>query len=697
MFKLRDILQEVGRRHVARVAILYAAVAFGALEAADIVIPALGFPPWTIRFVIALALVGFPVTLILAWIYDLTPRGVVRTPAAEEDDLVVQRPSPSAHPVLTAALLLLSGAVVAAAALFAFQWSQPGVDGGEAGGAGVVEGLDPQRIVVLPFVSLDGEGDGESFANGIHEDIRNQLMKIGSLEVISRSTSLLYRDTEKTAREIGEELGVGSILEGSVRKDGDRIRVVAQLTDARTDLQIWSETYDPEKTDILQVQSEIAQAIAQALQAELKPEELMQLEVAAPVSAEAYEKYAQGLLQWDLRENRGNAFRAVELFREATEADPGFAAAWAYLSQARMWLFWNFPGARDQAERGAEALDRALELAPGSAETRLAQGYFHFYGRGDAQEALRYFREAEALKPSDSEVVIAIGLTLRGEGRWEEALAAFERARTLDYRSYNLVYTLGETCLRMRRFDEAERYFRSAVTLNPEIMSAHRALLRTRLFATGEIEAAEGYLDELPRSSSPLLRGAMEAELAYFRGDLQGALAGWPGGPQGGRGRFQGSQGGGAQGHERRALLHHLLGQEELREAYADSLRGSAQATLDLAGAGPGAVQTGVIAGAHAKLGIAYALMGESVRAVVEGSRAVSTLPLTADAYEGADHLRDLIVIYTLIGAPDLALQEAATALSVPSPLTLAELALDPLFAPLREDSGFGALQEAVR
>ena len=146
-----------------------------------------------------------------------------------------------------------------------------------------------------------------------------------------------------------------------------------------------------------------------------------------------------------------------------------------------MWIFWNFPGAREQAQLATEALDRAIALAPDAVETRLAQGYFYFYGRGDSEEALRHFTAAEALKPSDANVITAIGLILRGQGRWEEAVAAFERARTYDYRSYNLIYTLGETYLRMRRWEEAERYLQLAASLAPEVGTAYRDLLRIQL------------------------------------------------------------------------------------------------------------------------------------------------------------------------------------------------------------------------
>ena len=358
VLSLRSLLQEAGRRHVARIALLYAAVAFAILEAADIIIPALGLPEWSIRWVIALALLGFPVTLVLAWIYDFTPGGVIRTKALEEVG-EGQGAREAGRPFVSAVLLLFSGALVAMAAFFAYEWS---VSSTPSGPGPVVQSpaeLNPLRVAVLPFADLDGTDESGFLANGIHDDILNHLAKIDALEVISRTSVLQYRDTEKSVQTIGRELGAGTILEGSVRRLGSRIRVVAQLIDARTDNHIWSENFDREEEDIFRVQSEIAQEIARALQVELTSAEIEELEVATEVSGPAYNKYAEGITQWDLRENRMNAFRATELFQEAVDLAPEFALAHASLSQARMWLFWNFPRSQDQAALARNALDRA--------------------------------------------------------------------------------------------------------------------------------------------------------------------------------------------------------------------------------------------------------------------------------------------------------------------------------------------------
>jgi TolB-like protein/Flp pilus assembly protein TadD len=683
LFNLRSVLQEAGRRHVARVAVLYAAVAFGILEAADIIIPALGLQEWTIRWVIALALIGFPVTLVLSWLFDLTTSGVVRTQTLEAGQEGAVGHRPTSTPFISAVLLLSSGALVAIAAYFAYEWSVSSTPSDPGFAVQQASALNPLRVAVLPFSDLDGTDESGFLANGIHDDILNHLAKIDTLEVISRTTVLQYRNTEKSARVIGQELGAGSILEGSVRRLGDRIRVVAQLIDARTDNHIWSEDYDREEADIFQVQSEIAQEIARALQVELTSAEVEELEVRTVVTGPAYNSYAEGITHWDLRENRTNAVRAAELFQEATELAPDFAQAHAALSQARMWLFWNFPGSQDQAQLAREALDRALDLAPNAVETLLAQGFFYFYGRGDSEEALRYFRQAQRLKPSDADVISAIGLILRGQGEWEAAVEKFQEARDLDPRSYNLSYTLAETLLRMRRYEDAESAYQLAGRLAPEVPAVHRDGLRVRLVMTGDTVAAREYLEELPRNINPSILSMLEADLAYYRGDFRRALDAQ--GPRSGR------------SHERLAILYHLMGNEALRDAHADSLRAASQAVLDAAAATPGPDQTGVKARAHAKLGIAYALLGQGLAALTEGFTAVSSLSITADAYEGGNHLRDLALAMTILGETELALEQLETAFSVPSPLTRADLVLDPVFRTLRDHPRFQELLETVR
>jgi TolB-like protein/Tfp pilus assembly protein PilF len=668
---MRAFLEELGRRRVVRVAVMYAGAVFVLLEAADIILPALGLPESAVRYVVLFSLLGFPVVLVAAWVFDLTPRGVVITKPREA---APEHSPTSAQGIwLRTVLLLLTFVVVGWGAVMAMRWASTG------GASGVG---DAKSIAVLPFEDMNQTDETAFFTAGIHEDILSQLARIGDLRVISRTSVMQYRDTNKTIREIAAELGVGTVLEGSVRQDEDRVRVVTQLIDARTDDHLWSETYDREKKDIFQVQSEIAQEIAGALQATLSPEERGRLSLAPTDNLEAYDYYLQGRVHSDRRENRDDALRAVELYEAAVALDPEFAAAHAALSRARMWLFWNWSGYDREPLRAMESLDRALVLAPDAVESRLAQGFFHFYGHGDYDQALQHFSAAAELRPSDAEAREAIGLSQRRQGRWLEAIGSLRQALELDPRSYRLSFVLGQTRRRMRAFEEAERYFERAISIAPDLPAAHRERFLARLGAAGDTVGARRLLEESEGVLDPALRGELHSFLALYRGDLEGALdllrTHTP------------------SDFEAIGVLNHLLGRPQVAAAFGDSLLQATEALLSETQRSPGLVQTRVVAEAHARLGMAHVLLGHASEAVKQGTRAVASLPTSVDAFAGTEHLVTLATIYTLLGEHQSALEQLEVLLAMPSSLTVQDLRHSPLFDSLRGHPRFEQLLTGV-
>lgn len=658
--RLRTLLEELRRRHVVQVALVYLAGGFGLLQGADIVFPVLGIPEWGFRLLVLLTLLLFPVSLVLAWAYDLTPSGIVRVP---DEDAGVEAPE-GAHVTRTArmGLLLLSVVMLTGAGWLSFRWA---VSGAEA-----LPPLNPKAVAVLPFEDLNRSDSTAFFAAGIHEDIITHLTRIRDLTVISRTSVLSYAGGDRPLREIARELGVGTILEGSVRRSGNRIRVVAQLIDARTDTHLWSETFDRELADIFTLQTEIAERIALALEAELTADERARIERAPTENLEAYSAYLQGRVHSDRRDDPDQADLAVEAFRRAVELDPGFAVAWASLARARMWLFWSWPGHAGEAAAASEALERARELAPEAAETRLAEGYLDFHGHGDQERALSRFREAERLRPSDAEAITAVGMVHLRRGEWEAAAAAFTRALGLDPRSYSLSIALGQLHARMRQAEEAGRYFDQALTLAPDLPGRYAHPVRLLLSGTGDTTRARTALGAAGPGVDPQWRARLESEIALYRGDVEGARvaleAGAPGDPE-------------------VALLRHLAGDVEGAAEAAGALRDEAQGVVGTAG-GTGPVQSAVVARAHAQLGVAEAILGNRARAVREATTAVAMVPLTEDAWDGAEHVLSLAVVYTLIGEQEAALDRLEELLRVPSPLTVHDLRLNPLWDPLRSN-----------
>jgi adenylate cyclase len=293
---MRAFLHELKRRRVVRVAGVYAAVAFVVWQAADIAFPALHLPPWLVTAVVTLTIVGFPIALVLAWAFDITPDGVVRTDAAaargDVPHVVVSRALLRTHRIAA-----VGGVLVLALAGGAFV-----VFSGSLGRAGQADEESDRSIAVLPFVNLSADAENEYFSDGITDDILAQLSKIADLKVISRSSVMAYKGAPRPIREIGEELSVAHVLEGSVRRDGRRVRIVAQLGEARTDRHVWAETYDRELTDIFEIQSEIAQQIVRALQARLSPAEQARIAAAATADPAAYDLYLRAR-QHSQREN----------------------------------------------------------------------------------------------------------------------------------------------------------------------------------------------------------------------------------------------------------------------------------------------------------------------------------------------------------------------------------------------------------
>ena len=332
--RVRTFFFELRRRHVIRVGIAYAAVAFILIEAAGNIFPVVGLEGWY-PAVVVLGLAGFPLTLILAWLFDLGPGGVVVTPRAEDA-------APSTR--------VSQDTIVSAAR------------------------LDPKTVAVLPFDNLDGDAEDDYFADGITEEITARLSRIRDLKVVSRTSVMIFKDVKKNIRQVGRDLGAGSVVEGSVRRAQGRVRITAQLIDARSDEHVWAESYNRSLEDIFAIQSDVAESIATALQAELTPSEVAGLERKATDDLQAYDAYLKGRFLYNLRTEDGIR-KSVGFLEEAIDRDPVFALAHAALADSfvLLGLYNADPPGRVMPRAKALALD-ALRLDPnlGEALTALA-------------------------------------------------------------------------------------------------------------------------------------------------------------------------------------------------------------------------------------------------------------------------------------------------------------------------------------
>src|SRR5437868_8248058 len=351
--------EEVQRRKVYRVAVAYIVVAGGLIQLASAVFPAWELPNWALRLVVVLLLTGFPIGLILAWAFDVTPQGIRATPAASFA-------SPRRRGRRNLLILLSAGVLISAlAGLFILPRAS-------------ARKLD-KSIAVLPFENLSDSKENAFFADGIQDDILTNLAKIGDLKVISRTSVMPYRDKTASAREIGKVLGVSAILEGSVRKDRNRVRVNVQLINTANDEHIWAEDYDRDLTDMFAIQTDLAQKIAKELQAKLSPAEKEQLTRKPTENGEAYLAFveAHNLFVSGI-ENIEKLKQAEQLYQRAIQLDPNFGLAYASYLQLESWLFhtWSNPDTREKAR---SLVKRALELQPDLAEAHLALGSSYYY------------------------------------------------------------------------------------------------------------------------------------------------------------------------------------------------------------------------------------------------------------------------------------------------------------------------------
>src|SRR6266480_3557653 len=433
---MSNFFEELQRRKVYRVAAAYIIAAGFIIQIGSAVFPAWELPNWTLRLVVVLLLAGFPVALILAWAYDVTPQGIQVTAKAPA----------GTHRRRNIITLIAAGlAVSAVAGFFLFP---------RASGRNV-----EKSIAVLPFQSLSDEKENAYFADGMQDDILTNLSKIGDLKVISRMSVMSYRgDAVRNAREIGKALGVATLLEGSVRRIGNRVRVNVQLIDASNDEHIWAEDYDRDLTDVFAIQTDLAQKIAYALQARLSPNEKEQLDPQPTKDPNAYLLFIQAHNYANRPDHlRDDSLKAEELFEQAIKLDPKFAAAFAALSMVESWIYHSFEPTPARREKARLNADESLRLQPNLPEGHLALGFSYYYGDRDYERALAEFEIAKRDLPNQAEAYFAIGAIQRRQGKWTESNENLKKAAALDPKNLSILVNLAYSYMALRDFDASEK------------------------------------------------------------------------------------------------------------------------------------------------------------------------------------------------------------------------------------------------
>jgi TolB-like protein/predicted Zn-dependent protease len=675
----KSFFGELKRRNVYKVAVAYAVVAWLLIQIATSTFPVLEIPNWGIRLVIAIVVLGFPIALILAWAFELTPEGLKRMESADE------LPKKSSHNRVWLYLVVVAGAI-SVSLFFLGRYTAGNKQSGPAEVA-------TKSIAVLPFENLSEEKANAYFANGIQEEIMTRLAKIAELKVISRTSTQQYQSKPGNLSEIAKQLGVAHILEGSVQKVGDQVRVNVQLINAQTDAHLWADTYDRKLTDIFGVESEIAKSIAESLRAKLTGREEQALTVKPTSNPKAYDAYLRGLASEGQQLHSVYAMeKAAGFYEQAVQLDPAFSLAWSRLSHADLALYSspNDPtGARRDAAK--RALDMAQKLQPNSPETLLALADYQFVVLRDYELARTTYRLVGKMLPGNSDVPVSLASIARRQGHWDEATAYYEQALVLDPRNMELLVTAASNYSDLRKFDAAQKLCDRALDIlpnDPDLMAFKATIYQ----GEGNLEEAAKLLREANAETPSLVVFSTKIGQLKLERNLSEAV------------RLL----------QARVAQYHF-GSELEKGAFTKELAFAQYVAGDRAGAKITAEQARNILEPLCKnqpdndfaatcLSQAYALLGDKNSALKEAERAIALKPSAQYAASGPGLEENLALIRTIIGENSAAISTLARLLEVPyvssfygMPITPALLRLDPTWDPLRADPAFRKLYEEKR
>jgi TolB-like protein len=614
--------------------------------------------------------IGFPIALMIAWGFEVTPEGIKSTEVA---DAAGQRSRGR-----TWLYIVVTGVAVSIGLFFLGRYtaSQKQTDTAVA---------LAKSIAVLPFENLSRDPDNAYFAEGVEDEILTRLAKIADLKVISRTSTQRFKSSPDNLREVAKQLGVANILEGNVQKAVDQVRVNVQLVNALTDAHLWAETYDRKLTDIFGVESEIAKAIAESLQAKLTGGEQRALAVKPTNSSEAYDAYLRGLA-FEARASSApeELQKAVRFYEQAVQLDPAFALAWARLSRANAHVYFDgldrTPARRDAAER---ALNTAQKLQPNSPETLLAQAYYQYWVLRDYELAKVTFGRVRELLPGSSDVPAALALIARRQGHWDESVAYWEQTLVLDPRNTQWLEEAAATYSMLRQFPAALKTYDKVLDIvpnDPDTLASEAKIYQ----AEGNLEQAGKLLAGVNAQTPSINAFLTKGNQLFLERHFDEAIR----------------------------LIHNRLTEYRdlpdierlfnpffllLAEQYAGDIVGARAAAQQMLGP----VET-LCQKDPDNLNFAYplsltrAVLGQKDAAIKEAERAIALLPSQKDAVIGPKAEENLASVEVIVGDKSRAIPRLQRLLEIPYQdcLTPALLRLHPQWDPLRGDPAFQKLCE---
>jgi TolB-like protein/Tfp pilus assembly protein PilF len=677
---MRTFLEELKKRRVYRMAIAYGIAGSAIVQLAGTVFPIFHAPEWTQQVFVVLVALGFPVALVLAWAFDIQDGSITRIPGPSGAGASAN------HRRVWA--LGLSGVGIALVALtgywFWHPWKQSARTEAPASEAAAPGAIPTKSIAVLPFENFSDDKQNTSFADGVQEEILTTLAKVADLKVISRTSVSQYKaSAPRNLKEIANVLRVANILEGSVQRDGRRVRVTAQLIDARTDTHIWADHYDRELADVFAIQSELAEQIVSQLQVKLSPAEKAVIEERPTNDLQAYDRYvrASALVATTGFNAQGGAalLEAARLLDEAIARDPKFLLAHCQLAGVHDRLyFFGIDHTPQRLEIADKVMRTTLQLRPQAGETHLAMAAHLYYGYLDCDGARRELEMARALLPNEAFAFELGGYVARRQGRWEEAAQQFERALEVDPRNVHTLEQAAFLYQDIRRYADMAAALDRALAITPDKLTTRmqRALvdLNWRADPKPLHDALKTTLAANPDSAGEL--ADIWILLAFCERDptqAQSALAALP------------SEG----CHDEAIPFPHSWCEGQVAQMRGD--KNAARHAFESASNELEKIVSNQPAYAEAlcALGVIDAVLGRKEKAIDEGRRAAALLPVSKDSINGALVIQYLALIYAGSGENTLALDQLETATRLPGLLSYGQLRLLPIWDPLRGDPRF--------
>ena len=538
-------------------------------------------------------------------------------------------------------------------------------------------------IAVLPFDNM-GPAEDEYFADGITEEITARLASIHGLGVIARTSILQYKDTQKSVQQIGDELHVDYILEGTVRWQHSaggpsQVRVTPQLIRVTDATHTWAHIYDEPMTEVFDVQTDIAMSVTEELNVTLLEPDRQSVEAIPTESIEAYDFYLRGI-KYQFERNMDQVWIAEDMFEKAIELDPDFSQAYAMLSRFHSNLYWyGADRTPDRLAKSEEAVQKGAELNPNAFTTRMSLGYHYYHGELNYDRALEQFEKAKEIQPGSMEPYAAIGYVKRRQGDWDESLQHMMRALELDPRSSGLAYEIGETMFDLERYEEAEEYLDQAISLAPDLISPY--IWKYWMYVLlADLDKARAVFNAAPYDQT--FRTLAEPRLWFLEREFDRTLD-----------ALRRCQVPALSNHfyympvaEIMAYTYLAMGEPDHALAWFDSSRVQVEALIASEPSDPRY---------YSALGVAYAGLGRKEDAIREGKRGADMMPVSRESKQGPPRREELARIYVLVGEYDEAIDELEYLLSIPaSPVRAPLLRIDPTWDPLRDHPRFQKLLE---